>query len=652
MRPIDPVRHANVGNPVSSTRFRLDAASTAHIVNLLTNQYSDRLLAALRELSTNAADSHVSAKTNVPIRVTLPSRINPNLVVEDFGLGLSLDDLEGLYSAYGASTKRDDDEVNGTLGIGSKAPLAYGDTFSVQSRRNGLQVLAVVSKDTDGVPVLQVLDTSATSEPNGVRIEVPIQERHFYDLQNKAEDLFSYWPKGSVLVNGKQPASIRDDEDLVWLDDDVAVSLRRDQSVIVQHNVAYPVDRYRLGLPYEVIVFVPTGTVNFTPSRESLEYTERTDEVLNLIEDYAKDAFHRVIRAKIEAATTTYERLVLVNEWRQYVPEVVQDFFGKGNPFTIRPAAHGFGWRYRPTAYKNKANKVEWVRASDLIGDWPIVVGYDLKTLTPKAKDKADIFFKDSPGNQQLFLPTGTDLTLAEGRDAIYTWDEIEAAVPDSVVKKANGGYKGQTQYSVKIPGSGWDSYTLREAKEAIAESEITTVVYATHAASDLTSYLPDAVVFEISARQVDKIVRETGAIDGHDLAAQRRQKAFEALTTEDRLAAAVRYGSSHWAYFVGVLDEIDDPDVKAFVEAWSNKNQPVSVTLQAYLDTGGTLRDIASGVDTREAVLDRRYPLIESTYYIRKNIPDALIYINAKHAALQSATEAPASPTLRKDQS
>lgn len=309
MRPIDVPKYANVGRSVSERRFRLHEASTAHLVGVLTNLYSDRLYAFLRELSTNAADSHISARTNAPIRVTLPTSAKPFFAVEDFGLGMSIDDLDETYSAYGASTKREDDEVNGTLGLGSKAPLAYADTFNIRARKGGVQVLAVVTKDVDGVPVLKVLDTSATNEPNGVRIEVPVsndwdQRR----LAEKAAHLFSFWAKGTVLVDGEQPASIRDRENLVWLDDDVAVSLQHDESYIVQHNVPYPVDRYRLGLPYSVIAYVPTGTVNFPPSREALEYTDRTDEVVTILKDYVTDAFGRVVRDKVAAAKTTYER--------------------------------------------------------------------------------------------------------------------------------------------------------------------------------------------------------------------------------------------------------------------------------------------------------------------------------------------------------
>lgn len=662
MRPIDPVRHANVGNTVTKTRFRLDAASTAHLVGVLTNLYSDRILAFIREPSTNAADSHAKAKNLAPIQVTLPSRLNNFLfAVEDFGVGMSIDELEDRYSAYGASDKRDDDEANGTLGLGSKAPLAYSDSFTIRSRKGGVQVLAVVSKDSDGVPFLGVLDTSSTSEPNGVRIEVPVRERDAMTVRHTAEEFFSYWPKGSVLLNGVQPQSIRDDEDLIWLDDDVAVSLSHGDSYIVQHNVPYPVERYNGSLAnarskgYSVVAFVPSGSVNFPPSREALEYTDRTNEVLRLLDEYVVEAFGRVIRDRVEAAATTYERLRLVNTWRRYVPQVVQDFFGK-NGLTIRLGGHGHGWRYRPESYRRKSTRVDHLSAGDIIGEWPIIVGYDLKTLTPKAKDKVDAFFEEAY-DHYLLLPSDTNLSVAEGRGEIYTWAEIDAAVPDSKVKKSSGGYKGQTRYSVFVDGR-WQNLTLTEAKKAIAAAGAQ-AAYGTVGTGDLASRVPDLAIFDIGVRQVSKIVRETGAKDAWTIAQDRLALAKASLTKADRQYALARVTHSDFAEFGRVVGQIQDPEFAGYVRFLNSAKGgagTVSVTLQAYLNLGGTIREIgaevAAAADSPEKALNEKYPLIPSldSYYIRRNLDELVIYANAKHS--QCNTEAPASPTLRKDQS
>jgi hypothetical protein len=652
MRPIDPARHANVGNALSETRFRLDAASTAHIVGLLTNQYSDTILAFVRELSTNAADSHISARVLRPIEVHLPSAVSPVFAVEDFGIGLSIDDLEGLYSAYGASSKREDDEVNGTLGIGSKAPLAYGDTFTVRARKGGVQVLAVVTKDVDGVPVLRILDTTSTSEPNGVRIEVPVKDRDFHSVRNTAEEFYSYWAKGTVVVDGKAPATIWDNQRLIWLDDDVAISLDHTESKIVQHNVAYPVDRYSRRLPkaqtkgYAVIAFVPTGTVNFPPSREALEYTDRTVEVLNLLDDYAAEAFVRSIRERVQAATTTYERLLLVNQWRQYVPQVVQDFFGKQG-LTVRIGGHGFGWRFRVRGYgRGKASRVEHLSGRDIIGEYPIVTGYDLKGLSPKAKTKVVKFFEDLH-DQYLFLPTGTNLSVAEGRGEIYTWAEIDAAVPDPVAEKGSGGYKGQTQYLTYLDGRGV-SLTLKEAKEMIAEAGLQVAYTAVGGSYSTSERLPGVLVFDITSRQVDKIVRETGAVDAYVLVEAAKAKAFAALTDDDRLFAAVkRHRYSVLSNLADVLDQIADPDVAKVVKAFASVDSSATpVTLQAYINLGGHITDVEDS--TIVDGLSERYPLLnEIGHYAAKRLAeDVVLYINAKY----KNTEAPASPTQNQE--
>ena len=52
--------------------------------------YSDANMAVVRELLCNAYDSHKACgKQDVPIHVQLPSYLNKNFIIRDYGLGLS-----------------------------------------------------------------------------------------------------------------------------------------------------------------------------------------------------------------------------------------------------------------------------------------------------------------------------------------------------------------------------------------------------------------------------------------------------------------------------------------------------------------------------------------------------------------------------------
>ncbi len=102
---IDMHRTGDLGG--QKVGMKIDENSLAHVMSLLTDLYSDPELAVIREYSTNARDSHIMAGVpHLPIKVTLPNGMSPYFKVQDFGLGMSVSDIEETYSKYGASTKR------------------------------------------------------------------------------------------------------------------------------------------------------------------------------------------------------------------------------------------------------------------------------------------------------------------------------------------------------------------------------------------------------------------------------------------------------------------------------------------------------------------------------------------------------------------
>ena len=62
-----------------SVSFGIKESGLSHIFNVLRNQlYSDKVLAVIREYSTNAVDAHIEVgKADTPIKVTLPTQMTP-----------------------------------------------------------------------------------------------------------------------------------------------------------------------------------------------------------------------------------------------------------------------------------------------------------------------------------------------------------------------------------------------------------------------------------------------------------------------------------------------------------------------------------------------------------------------------------------------
>ena len=83
---------------------------------LTKNVYSNIILAPIREWATNAVDACIAANKPIKFDVHLPSISNSTFSVRDYGTGLSPDNIYGLFSTAGASTKRDSNAYNGSFG--------------------------------------------------------------------------------------------------------------------------------------------------------------------------------------------------------------------------------------------------------------------------------------------------------------------------------------------------------------------------------------------------------------------------------------------------------------------------------------------------------------------------------------------------------
>jgi hypothetical protein len=302
-------------NEVTSTvsgdaiAMSIDTAAMGHIMNVLTNLYSDEELACIREYATNALDAHVVAGQTRPIEVTLPTDLRPILSIRDFGPGLSAEEIETIYSQYGRSTKRGSNDAVGMLGLGCKSALAYVDQFTLVSTKDGERITVSVARDENGAGVMTINSREPSAELSGVEVMIPA--KRYNSFEEKAEEFFRYWEPGTVLVNGEEPAPVNGweiDEEFVITDkpDGYDRKLR-----VVMGNVSYPVsveyeresDVLR-ALPEEkqIIARVPIGMVSFTPSREALQEHPATKAALDQILATFTDACTHAIKAQIRGA--------------------------------------------------------------------------------------------------------------------------------------------------------------------------------------------------------------------------------------------------------------------------------------------------------------------------------------------------------------
>lgn len=286
MKPFEK-NYSVTGTMQSGTDFTFDPNSLGHLQDLLSDIYSKPEESVLREISVNGYDAQVEAGYTGPIEVFTPTTLNPNLVIRDYGTGMSVDTLHQVYTQYGNSSKRNSNDVTGMLGIGSKSPLSLCSQFTVTSVHNGVRTVGLVSRSASGIAQLFTQDTEATDEPSGTTITIPVTSSEMSKWVHYANDVFQFWEPGSVLVNGKPARSIF--EDATKISDTVYLA-RGGSDYAVMGSIGYPIDLDKLSLDskfsmayryyysdVDVLIFkAPIGSFEFSKNREELKYSSVT----------------------------------------------------------------------------------------------------------------------------------------------------------------------------------------------------------------------------------------------------------------------------------------------------------------------------------------------------------------------------------------
>lgn len=174
-----------------------------HIGNMISN-YNFPELAVLREWVSNAHDAHVAAGVKRAVKVTLPSQLNPTLVVQDFGHGMTTDFVENVYLSFGSSTKDDSNDEIGGFGQGGKSALAIASQYTMTTIANGLKSVYIFERSPlGGVDFKLVIEEVPTDEPSGVTVQVAVDRVDQYNDVN-LNRVLAGWSNEAVELNTKK----------------------------------------------------------------------------------------------------------------------------------------------------------------------------------------------------------------------------------------------------------------------------------------------------------------------------------------------------------------------------------------------------------------------------------------------------------------
>lgn len=490
----------NMGAMGETVEMSIRAEDTVHLMAVLTDLYKNRLLAVIREYSTNAWDAHVAAGVALPIEVTLPTGMHPSLTIRDYGLGLDADDIRDIYSQYGRSTKRGTNDQVGMLGLGCKSALTYTTQFTVSSVKDGKRVTVLVSREEDGAGTMRILgQPTETDEANGTTVTVSIRREDHYRADELAREFFAYWPTDSVLLNGRPPEHFTARGDVLKLSDTLYLSGTLEESRVVMGNVAYK-HEIPLGIEADskLIAFVPIGAVRPTPSRESLMDVAATGKAVDAIVTEYHDTIEGAIQAEVTNAATAPEAIAAIVKWEKYLPKNASDkaYTWQGNPlpadFSLPPGPE-LDHRGQPqenfieAAPFTDRNRKSWTQRFKHVSvkQWNKMIwveGFTPNEFTAVHKNKLTKWARDmgyTASRSSMYYrntvepPNAvSDYLLLRGKapDSVFldkarivSWETIKAIKLEPQGRSYNG--------TVRIPGS-YDVFTENGYKSGLPGSE------------------------------------------------------------------------------------------------------------------------------------------------------------------------------------
>lgn len=316
---IDQNLQSNLQTPLQTNQFTIE--QNAHMFSMLIGKvYNDLILAPVREWSTNAVDAHILASNPDPFNVHLPTQDEPYFAVRDFGPGLSEDDILGLFSSFGSSTKRDSNAYNGAFGIGRMSGLAYATSFTVDSYHNGTHYSYLITLQ-DGIPVNAKLFDSPTSEPNGLKLTLSVRVQDIYLFHDRARYLYKYFdlkPLLNIELDISTPLASQLCDDWYFHDDGY-------HSYVLMANVRYQIDISKIKThSFErLILKMPTGSVSITPGRESLSYDDKTIAAIQAAYDNVLSTSLSHAQDYINEQSAPYQQLLIFSEMVSSLPSDV-----------------------------------------------------------------------------------------------------------------------------------------------------------------------------------------------------------------------------------------------------------------------------------------------------------------------------------------
>lgn len=332
------------------------SGDASDIIGLLSDDlYEKPFASTIREIYSNVMDVHQSCNeldSNGNLRpgyVQLPSVEKSQLTIRDFGTGLDRNTFPKLITSVAVSTKKNSNFQLGTYGIGSLSPLSMTSAYVVHSvyrdkSGNMLKDTYDIFKDASSKPQYQLqnekpIKLQEGEDHTGITYEIPAPHKYsniddafqvlkhfspapfglplkFYDMLSDFHSEPVYQSKDGKFKIGRATKDMRIHSDTGSFIELVMGGVSfRPKELKLKHTPAY------WDLMVNVVLHVPIGLFNPTPSRENIKYDD-AGITLSKISEYVE----KYISEMVDDVTKEAQSKETKFECWKYLRSIVDSF--------------------------------------------------------------------------------------------------------------------------------------------------------------------------------------------------------------------------------------------------------------------------------------------------------------------------------------
>jgi hypothetical protein len=313
------------------------------VMSLLTRMYSNPIQTLAQEYICNGRDANREIRQSKRMEITAPSRLVSNMIIRDFGPGISPERMDNVFLFYGSSTKRQTNKQTGGFGIGGKSAFAYTDSFTITTYIDGTKRVYLAHK-SGGQGNLDLISETSTTEANGTAIEIAVKPLDAEAFRKAILRALYFWNDlEKPILKGFDSTELASLDKKVVLNkfkditlyEDLPSYMQSSDAIVVIDGIPYPNRNIQLSNLNSLIkkpfaINLNTGNVEIAPNREEFIVDNNSQSLFKKLDEELYKKLYDYVQDEVNAYQSFKDGL-----WRYVELKKAFNFTGNYKQYRI-----------------------------------------------------------------------------------------------------------------------------------------------------------------------------------------------------------------------------------------------------------------------------------------------------------------------------